>query len=76
MNDKQSPLRETDIRPNHLITEQRKRYLADVARLVSRRNEFVTVNCPACNSDHATYKYEKDGLPSPIRVVGRKQESQ
>jgi 2-polyprenyl-3-methyl-5-hydroxy-6-metoxy-1,4-benzoquinol methylase len=63
MSDKQQrPLRETDIRPDHLIAEQRQRYLADVARLLSRRDEFVVVNCPGCNSHHSTYKYEKDGL--------------
>jgi SAM-dependent methyltransferase/ribosomal protein S27E len=55
------PLRETEIRPDALMAEQARRYAADVAWLLERRDRFVDVSCPAC--DQAAYalqwrKYE------------------
>jgi 2-polyprenyl-3-methyl-5-hydroxy-6-metoxy-1,4-benzoquinol methylase len=42
-------LRETEIRPEHLMSEQARRYAADVRRLLEHRLEFVEVACPACD---------------------------
>lgn len=56
-------LRETDIRPDELMAEQARRYAADVAWLVERRDRFVHVPCPACgatDSEPAWRKYDLD----------------
>ena len=60
-----SPLRETELRPEDLMAEQRRRYAADVAWLLERRDRFVPSPCPACGSDDgslAWHKYELDYL--------------
>jgi len=57
-----SSLKETDIRPDHLMIEQQQRYKADVVRLLSRHDEFVFVNCPACDSSDSHPRYDKDGI--------------
>ena len=57
------PLRETDIRPDELMAEQARRYAADVAWLLERRERFVAVACPACDetaSEPHWAKYELD----------------
>ena len=43
-------LRESDIRPDALMAEQARRYAADVAWLLERRDRFVDVACPACEA--------------------------
>jgi 2-polyprenyl-3-methyl-5-hydroxy-6-metoxy-1,4-benzoquinol methylase len=55
-------LKETDIRPDHLMLEQQQRYKADVVRLLSRIDEFVLVNCPACNSNESKARFDKDRI--------------
>lgn len=55
-------LRETEIRPDHLMEEQARRYAEDVRRLLERRAEFVSVPCPACRADQAAFAFEKTGL--------------
>ena len=59
------PLREADIRPDELMAEQARRYEADVARLVARREEFVAVRCPACDADDPRPEWRKYGLEYP-----------
>ena len=56
-------MRETDIRPDELMAEQARRYAADVAWLLERRDRFVEVPCPACDATESTRhwaKYELD----------------
>jgi SAM-dependent methyltransferase len=56
-------LRETDIRPDELMAEQARRYAADVAWLLERRDRFVDVGCPACDGTESAphwRKYELD----------------
>ena len=55
-------LRETDIRPDELMAEQARRYAADVAWLVERRDRFVEVSCPACDADAAEPAWRKYDL--------------
>lgn len=52
-------LRETDIRPDHLMRAQAERFAADIRRLLARRAEFVRVACPACGADEAVRAFEK-----------------
>lgn len=55
-------LRETEIRPDHLMEEQAKRFAADVARLLSRQSEFVAVKCPACDANDPRPAFRKHDL--------------
>lgn len=57
-----APLKENDIRPDHLMAGQAERFAADVRRLLTRRAEFVDVRCPACEGTQAAPAYEKYGL--------------
>ncbi len=54
-----APLREADIRPQHLNLDKEAAYARDVARLLRRRAEFVEVPCPACGETRATPKWRK-----------------
>jgi len=56
------PLRETEIRPDHLRRGQEERFAADIRRLMQRKGEFVDVACPACDARHAHGGFEKYGL--------------
>ena len=55
-------LRETDIRPDELMAEQARRYEADVAWLLERRERFVEVACPACEATEHAAAWRKYGL--------------
>ena len=52
-------LRETEIRPDHLMEDQAKRFAADVARLLQNRAQFVEVGCPACGQPRGRKAFEK-----------------
>jgi 2-polyprenyl-3-methyl-5-hydroxy-6-metoxy-1,4-benzoquinol methylase/ribosomal protein S27E len=56
------PLRESEIRPDHLMAEQKARGNRDAARLLSREAEFVEVNCPACAEISHEDVFRKYGL--------------
>ena len=58
-------LRETDIRPDALMAEQARRYAADVAWLVARRDRFVAADCPACGSAEREPHWRKYDLDYP-----------
>ena len=54
-------LRETDIRPDHLMKGQAERLAADIQGLLQYKDQFVCVPCPACGcelSDKVFEKYE------------------
>jgi SAM-dependent methyltransferase len=55
-------LREGDIRPDELMDEQARRYAADVAWLLERRDRFVAVPCPACGADEPAPEWSKFDL--------------
>lgn len=57
-----APLREHQIRPTDSAAEQKRRYEADVARLLLRRAEFVEVGCPACDATERAERFQKYGL--------------
>jgi 2-polyprenyl-3-methyl-5-hydroxy-6-metoxy-1,4-benzoquinol methylase/ribosomal protein S27E len=52
-------LRETEIRPDHLMQDQAKRFAADIRRLLQHKDEFVYISCPACGSKNARKAFEK-----------------
>lgn len=54
-------LKEEEIRPKALMSEQQRRFANDIARLLESKAQFVEVNCPACNGskrETAWTKYE------------------
>lgn len=54
--------KENDIRPKNLMQNQAVAATVDLGRLLLKTNEFVEVNCPACESKKYTKKYSKYGL--------------
>ena len=55
-------LRETEIRPDELMAAQAERFAKDVGRLLQRRDEFVSIPCPACDADDFRAAFEKSAL--------------
>lgn len=53
---------ENDIRPVDLLAGQALAVRHDINFLLSNKDRFVHVHCPACGSKHATSTYEKDQL--------------
>ena len=53
---------ENEIRPYTTMQGARRSALKDLARLISRIDDFVESNCPACESHEKNYKYIKNGL--------------
>lgn len=54
-----APLREDDIRPQHLDADKEAAYARDLERLLAGRDRFVTVPCPACGEDEASLAWTK-----------------
>jgi 2-polyprenyl-3-methyl-5-hydroxy-6-metoxy-1,4-benzoquinol methylase len=52
-------LTEHAIRPANTANEQKRRYEADMARMLSRRSEFIDVACPACGGRDRHVRFEK-----------------
>lgn len=55
-------MKEENIRPKHLMEEHEKLRDRDIAKLLSRQNEFVKVPCPACESADYKEEFEKKGF--------------
>ena len=53
---------EEDIRPARLMDEGWDACLKDIERLLSRRDEFVRVGCPACDSRSSSPLFSKHGI--------------
>lgn len=55
-------VRETEIRPDELMAEQSAAYRRDVQRLLGRRDQFVEVACPGCDSARSRMTMQKFGV--------------
>ncbi len=55
-------LTENEIRPEALMAEQARLFAEDIARLMARRDEFITVPCPACEAIQFEPAFEKTGM--------------
>lgn len=55
-------LKENEIRPSDLMAKAKDAAMKDVSRLLSRIDEFEHTDCPACGSNHNSFKYEKYGF--------------
>jgi 2-polyprenyl-3-methyl-5-hydroxy-6-metoxy-1,4-benzoquinol methylase/predicted RNA-binding Zn-ribbon protein involved in translation (DUF1610 family) len=60
------PLKETEIRPDHLLKQHDVLFEADIRRLLRRRAEFVEVPCPACGAEARRAGWRKYELEYPI----------
>jgi 2-polyprenyl-3-methyl-5-hydroxy-6-metoxy-1,4-benzoquinol methylase len=54
---------EAEIRPLDLMAEQARLFIEDAARLVAKRDDFIEVPCPACDSEKKQHAFEKTGMP-------------
>lgn len=52
-------LQENEIRPDALRRAQEERFAADVRRLLTHKDAFVKVSCPACGSDESRPAFQK-----------------
>ncbi len=52
-------LKEDEIRPAGLLAGQAEAFARDVDRLQTRRDEFVSVPCPACRANEAAWTLQK-----------------
>lgn len=55
-------MKETDIRPADLIELSKKLYAEDIRKILVAKNDFVRVDCPACESAHSHFAFEKSGF--------------
>jgi 2-polyprenyl-3-methyl-5-hydroxy-6-metoxy-1,4-benzoquinol methylase/ribosomal protein S27E len=55
-------MKEENIRPDYLMHENAKLHAEDIQQLLARRNEFVEIACPACESNSYQVVFEKDGF--------------
>ena len=51
--------KETDIRPDDMADYQQKYIVADRQRLLSYKNKFINVSCPACSSENSIKAFNK-----------------
>ena len=61
-NNKTINFSENDIRPDNLMDMERVNMLKDIGRLLQKRDEFVEINCPACESIKRTKSFIKYGF--------------
>ena len=54
-----SSFTENDIRPKQFVANQKTALSVDIGRMLSMRDKFVEVNCPACDGNNSYKKYEK-----------------
>jgi len=52
-------LKESDIRPNHLMEKQAELFSADIARILKYKDRFVVVACPACQANSSSKAFNK-----------------
>jgi len=51
---------EKEIRPTEFSEEQQKVLLEDISMLHSRKNEFIQISCPACDSKENEFQFSKN----------------
>lgn len=55
-------IRENDIRPENLMNNQKIMATIDIGRMISKRDKFVEILCPACNSKESEKNISKYNL--------------
>ena len=52
-------MKESEIRPDHLMEAAREAQYEDIAWLTSRADQFVDSSCPACDSSDSVFEFQK-----------------
>lgn len=55
-------MKEENIRPDNLIRENHKLRDEDITQLMKKSSNFVKILCPACESNHYQFMFEKMGF--------------
>lgn len=55
-------MKEEDIRPDSLMRENAKLRAEDIRKILKRKDEFVEISCPACESSIDRLVFQKDGF--------------
>lgn len=55
-------VKEEDIRPDSLMRENAKLRVEDIRKILKRKDEFVEISCPACESGSYRLVFQKDGF--------------
>jgi len=55
-------VKEEDIRPDSLMRENAKLRAEDIRKILKRKDEFVEISCPACESSSYRLVFQKDGF--------------
>ena len=63
---KNSVMKEEEIRPDYLKVDQAAVVASDIKRLLSHKHKFILVACPACGSHSSTQIFKKQGLQYTI----------
>lgn len=51
-----------DIRPDDMLKEYQKLRLEDIDNLINRKDQFIEVPCPACESKNFKFAFQKEGF--------------
>jgi len=54
--------KEDDIRPDRFLEQQLKAIKEDIEYLLSRKSEFVKIDCPACGGKKSVFYFDKSGF--------------
>ena len=55
-------MKENDIRADNFRAEGRRLYKLDQDRVLSKKDQFVEINCPACGKKEYNFFYKRDGF--------------
>lgn len=56
---KSHTFKENDIRPDDIMEKQKAVMLADIDYILQFKEDFISVNCPACDADDAVVSFQK-----------------
>ena len=55
-------MKEEDIRPKELLAENSRLLVEDIKNILKHKDDFVKINCPACESNSFRHLFDKDGF--------------
>lgn len=60
--ERETVLREEDIRPQELLTENTRLFMEDITTILRLKDSFVKIPCPACDSQNHSHLFDKKGF--------------
>lgn len=55
-------IKENEIRPEELVKKQQEFIKQDIAFLLSQKDKFVSISCPACETNNEEIEFNKNGF--------------